>query len=143
MPDRAMGGLTGIPRARKGGCDGSYAAWEGARAGGAAPAHHHHETPRVKGRRETTSGDGWEAAEGVTERTPRPDKSGGGESGWHAKGTQWWGMANHRPDTSHVRAVPMDTPARSPRRPTRDGKRACDGKAQGTVRAVDRAAPRQ
>ena len=87
MPDREVGGLTGVPRAQKGGRDGSYVVWEGARAGGAAPAGHRHETRRVKGCRGTTSGERREAAERATERTPRPDKSEGGGSGWHCQMT--------------------------------------------------------
>ena len=143
VPDQEVGGLTGIPRARKGGCDGSYVVWEGTRVGGVAPAGHRHETQRVKSCRETTSGEGREAAERATERTPRPDKSEGGRSGWHRQMTPVVGDGQSKEgEASRVSAVPVDAPKRRPRRPIWDGKRACDSRAQRAVRTVDRAAPR-
>ena len=121
MPDREAGGQTGVPRARKGDRDGSCVEWEGAQAGGVAPAGHRHETRRVKSCRETTSGEGREAAERATGRTPRPDKSEGGGSGWHRQMNPVVGDGQSKEgEASRVNAEPVNAPARRPRRPIRD-----------------------
>ena len=144
MPGRERGGLTGVPRARKGGCDGRYVEWEGAQAGGVAPAGHRHETRRVKivVRPPPMTGR-WQRGERRNEH--RAPTGAGGGNGWHRQMTPGTGDGQPKEgEASRTSAEQVDGPQRSPRRLPRHGQREARGsRAQRITRAVDRAAHRQ